>query len=138
MRRVLTSDTARWPARLGPVIGRIDHQLKVYGQTVYPDLLLNIADRCDAVRRSAVCVTHDLVSGDRVRLLLVPAQGQDPTAILAEVNRRIMANLAVSPEVTVTDDADIDAREAAATRGGNMVKIPRFFDLRNPAGVRAR
>jgi phenylacetate-CoA ligase len=142
--RYATGDVAAWlrrgqcpcgrvTPRLGPVIGRVDHQLKVYGQTVYPDLLLNIADRCPAVRRSAVYVTSNPISGDQVRLLLVPALGADPAHVLAEVSRHLIANLAVSPEVAVTDDADLDAREAAAIQGGNMVKIPRFFDLRNPA-----
>jgi len=146
--RYATGDIAAWlrtgpcscgrtSARLGPIVGRVDHQLKVSGQTVYPDLLLDIADRCPAVRRSAVCVTRDELSSDQVSLLLVPVPGSDPTAILEEVRRRIAQNLAVSPAVEIADDADLDRMETAISRAGNMVKVPRFFDLRpDGAGVR--
>jgi phenylacetate-CoA ligase len=146
--RYATGDVAAWlrtspcscgrtSARLGPIVGRVDHQLKVSGQTVYPELLLDMADRCPAVRRSAVCVTRDALACDQVSLLLVPAPGGDPTAILQEVSRRIAQNLAVSPTVEIADDADLDRRESAVSQTGNLVKVPRFFDLRaDGAGTR--
>ena len=120
----------RTSPRLGPVIGRVDQHLKITGQTVFPDLLLDIADRCSAVHRSAVCVRLDELSGDDVTLLLVPERGGDPDRVLREVTQRITHHLAVSPKVEITDEDGLNGWEKVASLNTNQVKIPRFFDLR--------
>lgn len=121
----------RTSPRLGPILGRVDHQLKVYGQTVFPDLLLNLADRSPAVHRSAVRVRRDRLHADEVTLLLVPHAGCDAEQLRQEVAMRLSQNLAVSPAVEITAPDELDQLERAASRHSNMVKIPRFFDLRN-------
>lgn len=44
---------------LGLVVRRVDHQLKVEGQTVFPEVLLGLVDSCLGVHRSAVRVATD-------------------------------------------------------------------------------
>lgn len=137
-----TGDVAAWlcnqpctcgrrSPRLGPIIGRVDHQLKVYGQTVFPDLLLDIVDRCPDVHRSAVCVRRDAYAGDDVSVLIVPANKTDGDQLQNQVADRLDQNLAVSPTVTVIDESTLADLEKMASHNSNQVKIPRFFDLRN-------
>lgn len=121
----------RTSPRLGPVLGRVDHQLKVFGQTIFPDFLLNLADGCEHVRRSAVRVRKDRLGSDEVSLLLVPTPGHDPEAIRHEVATRVTQNVAVAPDVEIITEAHLDYLEKAAAKGTNMVKVPRFFDLRD-------
>lgn len=140
--RYATGDVAAWlrtgrcacgrsSPRLGPVIGRVDHQLKVLGQTVFPDLLLDIADRCPLVERAAVRVRRDSLAGDEVALLIVAASGADTNRVRHEVTSRMLHHLPVCPSVEVTEAAELDHLEQGATANGNQVKIPRFFDLRD-------
>jgi len=120
----------RTSPRLGPILGRVDHQLKVYGQTVFPDLLLDLADQSDAVHRSAVRVQYDPLNADEVTLLLVPRPDCDAERIRQEVAARLAQNLAVSPSVELTSLDELHRLEQMASSNSNMVKIPRFFDLR--------
>ena len=120
----------RTTPRLGSIMGRVDHQLKVYGQTVFPDLLLNIADENPFVKRSAVRVRSDQLGGDEVSLLVVPTEDHNAEAVRQEVAQRVSQNLAVAPQVEVITEAHLGFLEQSSSKGTNMVKIPRFFDFR--------
>ncbi len=116
--------------RLGPVLGRVDHQLKVFGQTIFPDFLLDIADSFPFVRRSAVRVRKNQLGNDEVALLLVPAQEQNPEAVRLAVANKVSQSVAVTPDVEIVTEAHLDYLEKAASQHTNMVKVPRFFDFR--------
>ena len=120
----------RTTPRLGSIMGRVDHQLKVYGQTVFPDLLLNIADGHAYVKRSAVQVQTDHLGGDDVTLLLVPTETRYREQVQREVTMKVSQNVAVSPQVKVITAVQLAELEQRGSKHSNMVKIPRFFDLR--------
>ncbi|WP_428266984.1 phenylacetate--CoA ligase family protein [Haliangium sp.] len=139
--RYATGDMAAWmrtepcacgrtSARLGPIIGRINQHLKVVGQTVFPELLLDLADRCPGVMRSAVVVRTGRLDDDDVTVLILPQQGHDPCETRNQVVAEYRRHLATAPTVEVAGEADLAALEASASRHANNVKVPRFFDLR--------
>jgi phenylacetate-CoA ligase len=146
--RYATGDIAAWmhteqcacgrkSMRLGPIIGRVDHQLKVFGQTMYPDLLLELADRSPQVRRAAVQVRSGEAVNDDVTVLLVPAAGADAIQVRDEILHQLAQNLVVPPKVEISTDEDLSRLEQAASAYSNQVKIPRFFDLRGVQGPKA-
>ncbi|GAC1405362.1 MAG: hypothetical protein NVSMB49_24660 [Ktedonobacteraceae bacterium] len=144
--RYATGDIAGWlrhtpcpcgrsTPRLGPILGRIDHQLKILGQTVFPDMLLSVVDQCTLVRLSAVRVQRDRLGSDAVAVLVVPTHGHDPETARRAVVARIAQNLAVAPEVEIVTEAHLTLLEQRASQHTNMVKIARFFDLRQETSI---
>lgn len=139
--RYATGDIAGWlrhtpcpcgrsTPRLGPILGRVDHQLKIFGQTVFPDMLLSVTDQCASVRRAAVRVQRDHLGSDRVAVLIVPAQGYASETVCGEVTTRLAQNIAITPEIEIVTEAQLALLEQNASRHTNMVKVARFFDLR--------
>jgi phenylacetate-CoA ligase len=120
--------------RLGPVLGRIDNHLKVDGQTVYPDLLLNLADGVKLVRRSAVQVTRDALSGDVVTVLVLPETQADPNEVKMMVEDKLSRNFSARIQVQTIRESELAALEATWAKNTNQVKVPRFFDLRTRQG----
>lgn len=144
--RYATGDIAGWlhhapcscgrsTPRLGPILGRVDHQLKIFGQTVFPDLLLSVVDQCVAIRYSAVRVQRDRLGSDTVVVLIVPAEGYDSETVRRDVAARIAQNVAVAPEVAIVTQAELTLLEQHTAQHTNMVKIARFFDLRQEANA---
>ncbi|HHG86026.1 MAG TPA: hypothetical protein ENJ82_14860, partial [Bacteroidetes bacterium] len=134
-----TGDVAAWlrkaPAQagekmlLGPIVGRTDHQLKVYGQTVFPNMLLNLADQVQGIQRSIVTSTPDPIKGDEVKILCVAKNGCDKDDVRRAVVRLCHRNLAVSPEVKMVDLSFLKALELEKVGKTNGSKVPRFFRL---------
>lgn len=119
----------RSSARLGPVLGRVDHQLRVDGQTVFPDLLLNIVDSLPGVCRSAVRVATDPLLGEVVTVLVVSSL--EAKNIQNCIEEKLRRNLAVVPKIEIMNEAAFKELEDKRGKRTNMVKIPRFFDFRN-------
>lgn len=117
--------------RLGPVLGRVDHQLRVEGQTVFPDLLLNIVDSLPGVCRSAVRVATDPLLGEVVTVLVVSSL--ETKNLQNCIEEKLRRNLAVVPKIEIMTDAAFKELEDKRVKRTNMVKIPRFFDFRNHA-----
>ncbi|MCG8425538.1 MAG: AMP-binding protein [Proteobacteria bacterium] len=139
--RYATGDMAAWlrmdpcpcgrtSPRLGPIIGRINRQLKVCGQTVFPEFLVDLADHCPGVRRSAVRVRTGPLGDDEVTVLVLPSRQGEAEQTRRLVHEELSRNLAVAPAVHLTSTDQLAALEADASRHSNLVKIPRFFDFR--------
>ncbi len=123
----LKNENGKW--LMGPIIGRIDHQLKVYGQTVFPNLLLNLVDGVPGIRRAVVTSHKDEIKGDDVRILCAAKDPSESEAIRQKVLRLCNQNLAVSPEVEMVDFEVIKQLEQKVTSKTNGSKVPRFFRL---------
>ncbi len=145
--RYATGDIAAWlrhsvcpcgrtTPRLGPILGRVDHQLKLFGQTIFPDMLLSIVDQCPFVQLAAIVAQRDSVGSDAITVMIVPRNGHDPETVRCEVVARLTRNLAVAPAVEVVAEARLKNLEQHAAQHTNMVKIARFFDLRQEVGTR--
>ena len=96
-------------------------------------MLLSVVDRCPLVRLSAVRVQRDHVGCDAVAVLVVPAQGADPDTVHHAVVAQLNRNLAVAPAVEIVTEAHLTELEHRSLQHTNMVKIARFFDLRQEA-----
>jgi len=128
LRRTTTED-GRTATYMGPIIGRTDHQLKILGQTVFPDLLLDLIDRVPGVKRSAVTVKRDALEGDLVTILCCALEGTDSERLQAQLVQQCNRNLAVSPEVKIVEESMLIRLEQAKTSKTNGSKVPRFFEL---------
>lgn len=140
--RYATGDVAAWikkspclcgrlSPRLGPIIGRIDHHLKISGQTVFPDHLLSIVDSLSYIKRSAVSVRLNHISEDEVSLLIIPNNNYNQDIIKQKVSDRLSQSLAVIPRVIIITEEELNHIEYKASERTNKVKIPRFFDFRS-------
>lgn len=137
--RYATGDISAWlrrdnsptghSTRIGPIIGRTDHQLKILGQTVFPDLLLNIADQNPQVCRSVVTVKRDPIKGDQVTLLCVAENQEYDSELEAEISTICERNLAVSPKVRIVPRSELEALEHEVLARTNGSKMPRFFEV---------
>jgi phenylacetate-CoA ligase len=138
--RYATGDVAAWlrPAehdaarsfRLGPIVGRLHNQLKLVGQTVFPELLLELVDRCDAVQQSAVVVRRSELGADEIQVLVVVRAGVEAQRAVAQASDAISRVLTATPEIRASAADEIQRLERASSAATNQVKIPRFFDLR--------
>ncbi len=130
-----TGDIAAWLKHIddkwlmGPIIGRIDHQLKIYGQTVFPDLLLNLVDGVAGIRRSVITCKTDSIIGDEVKILCVADNPSHKEALRKKVTLVCTQNLAVSPKVEMITMKDLKELEQKVLSKTNGSKVPRFFRL---------
>lgn len=141
--RYATGDMAAWlrPAsksspsswRLGPIVGRLNNQLKLFGQTVFPELLLELVDRCPGIRQSAVVVRRSALGADDIEVLVVPGERVSEQQAVTQAIESIGRALALTPEVRVALPEELLRLEHALSAQTNEVKIPRFFDLRQEA-----
>lgn len=122
-----TESGEKWT--MGPIIGRTDHQLKVFGQTVFPNLLLNLVDGIKSIQRSVVTCRKDSIIGDEVKILCVANSTSDKESIRKKIQLLCKQNLAVSPEVEMVDLAVLKQLEQQVISKTNGSKIPRFFRL---------
>ena len=118
--RYATGDVAAWmddsacqcgrtSPRLGPILGRMQHQLKVQGQTVFPDFLIGIADRCPDIARSAVLAEDSPLGQDQATMLVVPTAPERAEPVSRRVRQILDEQLAVSPEVRLVGSSELVA-----------------------------
>jgi len=140
--RYATGDMAAWlktivapdgsvRTLMGPIIGRTDHQMKIYGQTVFPNLLLGIADAIEGVQKSIITVVRTPLEGDNVNIVCVVKDGFNPDEVKLQVKEKCTCKLAMSPEVKITDISYINNLVDKVSANTNKSKIPRFFILQN-------
>jgi phenylacetate-CoA ligase len=119
----------RTSARLGPIIGRRDHQLKLNGQTVFPELLLEILDESPLTRHAAIGIRKNELEADEATVLVVPRPGITADGIRKQLEKRLAQYLPVLPEIRLIEEDTLRAMEEAEMRRTNGVKIPRVFSL---------
>ncbi|HEX4045884.1 MAG TPA: AMP-binding protein [Gammaproteobacteria bacterium] len=115
--------------RIGPIIGRVDYQLKLFGQTIFPELLLNVVDRLDCVSRSIITIKRNTNQNDLIEIIAVPADGYNASSTKNRIETELLHHLPVIPDVVISSNEHIDKLEQNAMQKTNQVKIPRLFLL---------
>jgi phenylacetate-CoA ligase len=124
-------ECGRRTMRLGPVVGRVDQQVKLRGQNVTPDFLLALIDPVEGVGVAVIEAFRQPETGEDWLRVKVGAEDLGVAAQLREaVRAKIAAHIptAIPIEVVPKENVVRQQQEAAARSGGN--KVVRFFDLR--------
>jgi phenylacetate-CoA ligase len=111
--------------RLGPVLGRKQHLIKLKGTTIYPSGIFEILNDLNVVQDYVVeAYTGDLHTDElRIHLLL---NGSDPDEIERRLNSAFQSRLRVLPELRFVTHHQLEGLQSA--RGER--KIRRFIDAR--------
>jgi phenylacetate-CoA ligase len=121
----------RQTLRVGPVIGRVDQQIKLRGQNIAPDFLLSLLDSIDQVALSSIEAFRREDSGEdwfRVKVGVddLGASRQVAALVTAKIAAHVPTTIPI--EVVQADALRRQQRSASAKSGGN--KVVRFFDYR--------
>lgn len=138
--RYATGDIASWmdyrpcacgrtSPRMGAIIGRIDHQLKIQGQTVFPDLIFDVLGEFGEISDALVVRCPDPMVGQRAEVWVGYTTDADMTEY---VRAAMLKRLAVSPHVRTVPVDLIRQIKAEKMASGNGVKVPRLVDLPQP------
>ncbi len=114
--------------RLGPILGRKSHMLKIRGTTVYPEMILSAVGEFVAVDDCYIEISRDGDLSDQVTVVVSPA-GDELDG--DEVADRIRGKLRVGVDVIVASVEDVTARIHQADRR----KPCRLFDVRSNANT---
>jgi phenylacetate-CoA ligase len=140
--RYATGDVASWidyepcscgrrTPRLGAIIGRVDHQLKILGQTVFPDLIFDAINSVKGLEDALIVRFSDKKS-EQVELL-VAGNAHDSEALKLEIKCEIEKSIAVSPFIRNVPADLIQKLKDDKMSMGNGVKVPRLIDLDEPS-----
>lgn len=110
--------------RLGPVVGRKSHRLKVKGTTVYPGSIENALHTVKGVVNFQICASSCPEGSDRI-LVKIGSVDTSP-GFVEHVRSSIRSYARVTPDVEVLAP---DAVEALLLEGGRRKKMT-FVDLR--------
>jgi phenylacetate-CoA ligase len=135
-----TNDIAAWltdepcacgrtSSRLGPVIGRRDHQLKIKGQTIFPELLLQVVDESGLAKHAAIGIRKNALQADEASILVVPRADLSGDEVARRVETTLARHLPVVPAVTVIAEDALHALEEREMHRTNGVKVPRILPL---------
>jgi len=105
--------------RIGPILARKSHMIKVKGTTVYPLTITNALDELDGIEDSVLVLEGDESLSDRVTLHVVT-----PPANVERIAAHVRARARVGFPVLVSNAASINAM-----RGDSRKKV-RVIDLR--------
>jgi phenylacetate-CoA ligase len=109
--------------RLGPVLGRRAHMLKVRGTTVYPQSVFAVLDGIDSIKEYCMIVDDDYVLSENIKIVLC----SDDDLISAEdIAQRLQAALRVRPEVLL----EAESKVLSMVFPGGARKPMRFIDRR--------
>jgi phenylacetate-CoA ligase len=110
--------------RLGPIVGRKHHALKLKGTTVYPAAVQRVLDREPALLGYVLVARSDGALSDRLEIVL--AHRADTSELLQRLRRRLQGALKVTPTITVVQPGEIEALQ----QGGVGRKKRVFIDER--------
>jgi phenylacetate-CoA ligase len=113
--------------RIGPILGRKAHRLKIKGTTVYPKTIEDALVGIEGVENFILEAESEVDGTDRL-LVRVGTRLRDDHAFLASVAEALLAKARVTPSVRLEEPAVI---EGALYEGGR--RKPRLFvDRRTP------
>lgn len=122
-------DCGRTSSRLGPVIGRRDHQLKIKGQTLFPELLLQVVDESRLARHCAIGVRKTELGADEATILVVPAEGVDGGDLVHRLEAILTRHVPVLPRLSLIEESQLRALEERELQRTNGVKVPLVLAL---------
>ncbi len=121
----------RTTTRLGPVIGRVDQQIKLRGQNITPDFLLALIDPVPGVATSIVeAFRMEGTNEDWFRIKLGVEDLGAAEGIRALVGRAVAAHIPTAIPIEVVTQDVLLRQQLDARREGGGNKVVRFFDLR--------
>jgi phenylacetate-CoA ligase len=109
--------------RLGPILGRKNHMIKLKGTTLYPNSINAVLDTLPGINDYYVNVTSDNDLSDVVTVFVSVG---DETRTAQMIMDKLQAHLRVRPDVVITNDEQIKSKVFA----GNPRKLNRFVDER--------
>jgi phenylacetate-CoA ligase len=115
----------RHSLRVGPIVGRKGHKLKVKGTTIFPATLRAVLDTVPEVASFVILARResDLADAVEVRVACLA----DPARVLALLRERFRGEAKVTPQLTLASPAEIEALQMPeGTR-----KRRYFVDLRS-------
>lgn len=140
--RYATGDIASWmdynpcccgrtSPRMGAIIGRMDQQLKIHGQTVFPDLIFDVLGGFDDISNELIIRCPDKLETQRIEVWISCSQNK-ATALCDRIRASLLQRLAVSPKLRVVPFELIQQIKTEKITNGNGVKVPRLVDLPLP------
>jgi phenylacetate-CoA ligase len=135
-----TNDVAAWidhtpcicgrkSSRMGPIIGRRDHQLKIRGQTIFPELLLQVVDESRLARHAAIGIRKNELQADEATILIVPEDGLSGEQVLKQLEAVLTRHVPVLPGLTIIEESALHGLEETELRRTNGVKVPRILRI---------
>jgi hypothetical protein len=129
-----TNDVAAWltdepcacgrtSSRLGPVIGRRDHQLKIRGQTIFPELLLQVVDESGLAKRAAIGIRKNALQADEATILVVPMSGVSGDEVVQRVRATLTRHVPVLPAVSIVEEHALRELEEIVIRSAGCAAI---------------
>lgn len=113
----------RTTPRLGPVLGRRDHMLKVRGTTVYPQSVFSVLDGMEGIKEYCIIVDGDYDLSESIRVV---ASADSPSVDSQYIARKLQAALRVRLEVLLQEESKV----LSMVYPGGSRKPVRFIDRR--------
>ncbi len=116
----------RTTRRLGPIMGRRQHLLKLKGTSLYPQAIFNILNTIGEVAAYLVEATTSDLGTDELEISVALHAGTNETAVLDRLRQALRAGLRVLPQLQVQPLAQVQARQ----NPDNKRKPASFIDQR--------
>jgi phenylacetate-CoA ligase len=110
--------------RVGPIVGRASHKLKIKGTTVFPSTFKVVLDSVPEVASYAIIARRENALSDSVEVRV--ACSADPAKVCGLLRDRFQGEAKVAPQITVTTAQDIEALQMPE----GARKRRHFVDLR--------
>jgi len=111
--------------RLGPIVGRKQHKMKISGTTVYPNAIFSVLQGIPEIKNYYLEVQGKYELSETIRVIVGTDNGEN---LLADfVAEKIRGHIRLKPEVVVDTAKNVAAR---TTQNGKR-KTTVFFDCRN-------
>jgi phenylacetate-CoA ligase len=97
----------RQSLRIGPIVGRAGHKLKVKGTTIFPATLKAVLDTVPEVASFVIVARREDDLSDAVEVRVACAA--DPARTMAQLRERFRGEAKVTPDIRVASPEDIEA-----------------------------
>jgi phenylacetate-CoA ligase len=114
----------RHTLRIGPIVGRQGHKLKLKGTTLFPSTLKAVLDATADVAAYVIIARRAPDGADTVEVRIACAT--DPAPLTHRLRERFQGAAKVAPEITVASAAEVEALQMP----GGARKRRYFVDLR--------
>lgn len=111
--------------RIGPIVGRASHKLKLKGTTIFPSTLQVVLESTPAVKSYVIVARSDGALSDHVEVRVACAE--NPEKVLRNLRDRFQGEAKVTPELMVATPAEIEALQLP--EGARKRRM--FVDLRS-------
>jgi phenylacetate-CoA ligase len=118
----------RTTPRIGPIIGRGQHMIKLKGTTLYPPAIFECVHQVPEIKDFVVEVSSDALNVDVLKVRIVCDQHMEQQ-ILKSLRAVFQSGIKVTPEIILSSQADVEKLQAH----GSGRKLRKFIDNRSSA-----